>query len=96
MEGVGKGVAAGHLLLTEDEQRQKQCIVVQHSTTEGENGIDVPVIKNKMAVAHLYLQKASFKRHPSGSSNDSKNTINNGTIAPAISKVNKTCNGKNT
>ena len=96
MEGVGKDVTAGHLSLTEDEQRKKQCIVVQHSTTEGENDINVPAIKNKMAVAHLYLQKASFKRHTSGSSNDSKNTVNNGSIAPGLSNVNKTCNEKKT
>ena len=95
MEGVDKDVTAGHVPLAEDEQRKKQCIVVQHSTAEGENDIDVPAIKNKMAVAHLYLQKASFKRHPSASSTDTK-TVNNWTSASAVSKVTQTCKEEKT
>ena len=87
MEIIDKDVSAGNLSLTEDEQRTKQCIVVQHSTAEGENNFDVPTIKNKMAVAHLYLQKASFKRHPSCSNTDSTTTLNTGTRASGKGKT---------
>ena len=65
MEGVDKDVTAGHVPLAEDEQRKKQCIVLQHSTAEGENDIDVPAIKKQdgcgtFVSAEGIIQKTSF------------------------------------
>ena len=49
--------------LDSDEYRKKQCIVVQHSSAEEQGHVNLPAVKNKMTVAHLYLQKPSFKRN---------------------------------
>ena len=52
------------ILLGNNECRKKQCIVVQHSSAQEQGRVNLPAIKNKIAVAHLYLQKPSFKRNP--------------------------------
>ena len=57
------------ILLGNNECRKKQCIVVQHSSAEEQGRVNLSAIKNKMTVAHLYLQKPSFKRNPTNLEN---------------------------
>ena len=57
------GVLQGGSGFSDDEGgRKKQCIVVQHFNENDGKDINAPKVKNKMAVAHLYLKKPAFKR----------------------------------